>query len=205
MNPSRKVSNSGAPGAPLLRSTRRSTTVRGVVVGGAPLPVGEHHHHHHRTGAGPTKIKTERSTGAPEVDQDQQPPLREGKIMTHYANGRSFEYKVMEDLERSGWVSVRAAGSKGSTKADIVAFHPSGIVGMIQCKTNGIISAEEWNRLHEIALWSPNTIALIADRPSRGKIGYWLITGERVPYKPSMNRIAFSPHTLPTDSRLLTP
>lgn len=125
--------------------------------------------------------------------------------MTHYANGRSFEYKVMEDLERSGWVSVRAAGSKGDTKADIVSFHPTGIVALSQCKTNGIISAIEWNRLYEVAMWSPNTVALIADRPARGKIGYWLITGERVPYKPTMNRIAFNPHEVSANSRLVTP
>jgi Holliday junction resolvase len=114
--------------------------------------------------------------------------------MTHYANGRSFEYKVMEDLSVSGWVSVRAAGSKGSTKADIVAIHPTRGIMFVQCKTNGIISAEEWNRLHEIAGWHENTKAVIAERPKRGKIAYWEITGERVPYKPAKNRIEYFPH-----------
>jgi hypothetical protein len=115
--------------------------------------------------------------------------------MTHYANGRSFEYRVMEDLARSGWESVRAAGSKGGTKADIVALHPKGLIMLIQCKTNGIISAEEWNRIFEVASWAyPMTLAVIADRPARGKIGYHLITGTRVPYKPAMNRIPLDPH-----------
>ena len=114
--------------------------------------------------------------------------------MTHYNNGRSFEYRVMEDLSVSGWVSVRAAGSKGSTKADIIAFHPTKGIMLVQCKTNGIISAEEWNRLHEVAGWNGNTKAVIAERPKRGKIAYWEITGERVPYKPAKNRIEYFPH-----------
>lgn len=114
--------------------------------------------------------------------------------MTHYNNGRSFEYKVMDDLSVSGWVSVRAAGSKGSTKADIIAFHPERGIMLVQCKTNGIISAEEWNRLFQVAGWNVNTTAVIAERPARGKIAYWAITGERVPYKPSVNRIEYFPH-----------
>lgn len=116
--------------------------------------------------------------------------------MSHYANGRSFEYRVMEDLSVSGWVSVRAAGSKGSSKADIVSFHPTGAIMMIQCKTNGIISAEEWNRLYEVAGWNERATAIIAERPKRGVIAYWEITGERVPYKPTMNRIEYYPHSL---------
>jgi Holliday junction resolvase len=113
--------------------------------------------------------------------------------MTHYNNGRSFEYKVIDDLSVSGWVSVRAAGSKGTTKADIIAFHPTRGIMLVQCKTNGIISAEEWNRLHEVAGWNGNT-AVIAERPKRGKIAYWRITGKRVPYKPTVNRIEYFPH-----------
>lgn len=120
--------------------------------------------------------------------------------MTHYNNGRSFEYKVMEDLSVSGWVSVRAAGSKGSTKADIIAFHPTGQIMMVQCKTNGIISAEEWNRLYEVAGWNDSATAIIAERPKRGKIAYWAITGVRVPYKPSVNRIEYYPHSIPEKS-----
>jgi|SRR5688500_8737556 len=113
----------------------------------------------------------------------------------HYVNGSAFERKVMDDLSRSGWESVRAAGSKGGTKADIIAFHPKGLIMLIQCKTNGIISAEEWNRIFEVASWAyPMTLAVIADRPARGKIGYHLITGERIPYKPNMNRIPLDPH-----------
>jgi Holliday junction resolvase len=115
--------------------------------------------------------------------------------MTHYANGRSFEYRVMDDLSVSGWVSVRAAGSKGSTKADIIAFHPTRGIMLVQCKTNGIISAEEWNRLYEVAGWNDGvSVAVIAERPKRGKIAYWAITGQRVPYKPSVNRIEYFPH-----------
>lgn len=116
--------------------------------------------------------------------------------MTHYDRGRSFEYRVIDDLEVSGWVSVRAAGSKGPTKADIIAFHPVKGIILVQCKINGIVSAEEWNRIYEVSGWTPGTKAIIAERPKRGVIAYWQITGERIPYKPAMNRIEYLPHTL---------
>ncbi len=123
--------------------------------------------------------------------------------MAQYHRGATFERTVIEHLEGFGWASVRAAGSKGDTKSDIVSFHPTGLIMLVQCKLNGIISAEEWNRIHEIALWGPTTLAVIADKPARGKIGYWRITGERIPYKPNMNREPFDPAVSPVSAAAL--
>lgn len=54
--------------------------------------------------------------------------------MTNYTAGRSLEYRVIADLERDGYVCVRAAGSKGA--ADIVALKP-GQVLLVQAKRSG--------------------------------------------------------------------
>lgn len=40
--------------------------------------------------------------------------------MSHYDNGRQFEYKVRNALASDGYETIRAAGSKG--KVDLVAF-----------------------------------------------------------------------------------
>lgn len=110
-----------------------------------------------------------------------------------YQKGSTFERTIRDHLGTFGYVTVKAAGSKGDTKADLVSFHPTGRILLVQCKTNGIISAEEWNRIYEVASWSTSTLAIIAEKPARGKIAYWRITGERVSYKPHMNRVAFVP------------
>jgi Holliday junction resolvase len=118
--------------------------------------------------------------------------MKELSAAGRYRKGRTFEYACADALAAVGWRTVRAAGSKGETKADLVAFHPSGLVALVQCKaddSDGAISAAEWDALYETALWLPHTgIALIAYKPSRGKIKFDLITGYRVPRKPLMNR-----------------
>jgi Holliday junction resolvase len=40
--------------------------------------------------------------------------------VSHYRNGREFEYKVRDELTTNGYEVIRAAGSKG--KVDLVAF-----------------------------------------------------------------------------------
>lgn len=71
-----------------------------------------------------------------------------------YQQGRQFELKVAACLaEIGGMAVVRAAGSKGAGKMDLVAFAPDGRVLIVQCKTTGKISPGEWNRVVEIAGW----------------------------------------------------
>lgn len=72
--------------------------------------------------------------------------------MTHYAAGTRFEHKTIADLETNGYEIMRAAGSKGGTKADIAAFKPGQLL-LVQCKRSGTLPPDEWNRLHEVASW----------------------------------------------------
>jgi hypothetical protein len=70
-----------------------------------------------------------------------------------YQSGTAFERKTLDWLTGRGMAVVRAAGSKGAGKMDLVAFAPDGRVLIIQCKATGAISPAEWNRLVEIAGW----------------------------------------------------
>lgn len=63
-------------------------------------------------------------------------------MATNYERGRSFEYSVMKKLEKAGYVTVRAAGSKGP--ADIVAASRC-VLLFVQCKISGVLPPEEWN------------------------------------------------------------
>lgn len=71
----------------------------------------------------------------------------------HYNQGRQFETKTAGFLADAGMAVVRAAGSRGAGKMDLVAFAPDGRVLIIQCKATGAISPGEWNRLVEVAGW----------------------------------------------------
>lgn len=107
-----------------------------------------------------------------------------------YRKGARFEYDVRDHLEEHGWASTRAAGSKGGMKTDLVAFHPLGVILLVQCKTNGVISEAEWNRLYEVSLWNPSMRAVIAHKTT-GRISLDKIVGYRVRMKPMMNRIRY--------------
>jgi hypothetical protein len=120
-----------------------------------------------------------------------------GEARGKYRKGTAFERKIRDQLHAFGYAVARGAGSKGTSKADLVAFSPHGAILIIQAKTNGIISAAEWDRLYEIALWSaqayPNftvcrVIPVIAYKDARGKTLMDEITGFRVHRKPRENR-----------------
>lgn len=66
----------------------------------------------------------------------------------NYKRGRRLEYSVKDNLERLGYVTVRAAGSKGP--ADIIAMDSSRKY-FIQCKISGYIGVEEWNEIMRYA------------------------------------------------------
>ncbi len=72
--------------------------------------------------------------------------------MSHYAVGTRFEHKTIADLENNGYETMRAAGSKGGTKADIAAFKPGQLL-LVQCKRDGALPPGEWDRLVEVAAW----------------------------------------------------
>lgn len=118
----------------------------------------------------------------------------------HYNQGRQFETKTAGFLADTGMAVVRAAGSKGAGKMDLVAFAPDGRVLIIQCKATGAISPGEWNRLVEVAGWIDGPLSefsashhpyaptvcvpLVAMRGERAKPG--------TPWTPRFKRLAES-------------
>ncbi len=85
----------------------------------------------------------------------------------HYATGTRFEHKVRDDLIANGYEVVRAAGSKGSTKIDLLAVKP-GQALFIQCKSSGALPPAEWDRLVEVAAWV-GAVPLLAANGPRGR------------------------------------
>lgn len=106
--------------------------------------------------------------------------------MTHYTDGRRFEYVTRDDLLRDGYEVLRSAGSK--TKIDLVAFKPAQVL-LVQCKLDGKLSPAERAVLLRVAGWLPGVgIPLLAYRPGiRGvPVAYACLTGpgpkQRVPW-----------------------
>lgn len=103
----------------------------------------------------------------------------------HYAKGTRFEHDVMDDLfDNHGFACMRAAGSKGSTKIDVIAFKLGYPLLFIQAKAGPSVSKEEWDRLFEVASWYPGAaIAVIASKvPGRREPDYYKITGPKILY-----------------------
>jgi len=61
--------------------------------------------------------------------------------------GRTFEYKVRDDLAANGYWVMRSPASK--SPVDMVAVKP-GQVLFVQAKLNGRLDPEEWNVLFEL-------------------------------------------------------
>lgn len=98
--------------------------------------------------------------------------------MSHYAKGTRFEHKVRDDLTANGYLVMRAAGSKGGTKADLVAFKPGQLL-LIQCKTDGRITAGEWDQIVTVASWVEG-LAILAINGERGRgVNYVRLLGPK--------------------------
>lgn len=100
--------------------------------------------------------------------------------MTGYAVGTRFEHKVRDHLHENGYEVVRAAGSKGGTKADLIAFKPGQLL-LIQCKRDGKLSAAEWDRLVEVAGWVGGVALLAANGPRGRGVHYQRLLGPKRP------------------------
>lgn len=87
--------------------------------------------------------------------------------MSHYAVGTRFEHKIRDDLTENGFEVIRAAGSKGSSKVDLVALKPGQLL-LIQAKRSGVLGPDEWDRVHEVAGWV-GAVALLARNGPRGR------------------------------------
>lgn len=99
--------------------------------------------------------------------------------MSLYAKGRRYEWKVRDHLHEAGFTVVRAAGSKGDSKIDLIALHPDGRVLFVQCKKDGFLPPGEWNRLVEVARWS-GALPVVASGGG-AHVGLWLLTAMKIP------------------------
>ena len=107
--------------------------------------------------------------------------------MTHYDDGRRFEYVVRNALIDDGYWVTRSAGSK--TKVDLVAVKP-GEVLFVQAKRDGKISPAERLELLQLAAMLPGVAApILAYRTGRpAHVVYALLLGpgpkDRCPWIP---------------------
>lgn len=99
--------------------------------------------------------------------------------MTHYADGTRFERKVRVHLAGNGYEVIRAAGSKGGTKADLVALKPGQLL-LIQCKRAGILPPGEWDRLVQVAGWVGALPLLAANGPLGRGVTYTRLCGPKL-------------------------
>lgn len=101
--------------------------------------------------------------------------------MSHYAAGRRFEWQVRDDLADNGYIIVRAAGSKGDAKVDLIAIKPGQLL-FVQCKsTAGALGPAEWDRLVEVSAMV-GAVPVLAAKGGRGQgIQYTRLLGRKVP------------------------
>lgn len=99
-------------------------------------------------------------------------------MVDQYRRGATFERKIVSDLRAKGYETIRAAGSRGSSKVDIFAWHPDGQLLFVQCKINGKLPSEEWNRVREVASWVGAQPVLATN--NKAIIQYWYLVDDRV-------------------------
>ena len=90
--------------------------------------------------------------------------------------GIAFEYKVIAELVKDGYVTMRAAGSKGAI--DVAAFKP-GQQLLVGCKRGGVCSAAEWDRLIELAGWVGAVPLLAVNGPKGRGVDFWRLCGPK--------------------------
>lgn len=134
-----------------------------------------------------------------------QPPLN-NRDLQRYAKGTRFEYKIRDDLSSRGYLVVRAAGSKGKAKIDLVAFRLGAPMMLIQAKTGGAISKLEWDRVFMVAGWYPGvSVAVLAVNGPKGRgVTYTRITGLRVPYARVQACVDYDPGPVLPDAEAMT-
>jgi Holliday junction resolvase len=92
------------------------------------------------------------------------------------AGGIRFEYKTIGELVKDGYVTMRAAGSKGAI--DIIAMKPGQHL-FVSVKRGGRISAAEWDRLVELASWNGAIPVLAVNGPKGRGIVLWRLLGPK--------------------------
>ena len=132
-------------------------------------------------------------------------PMTAQQARGKYQKGTRFEYQIRDKLQACGYAVARGAGSKGSSKADLVAFSPHGSILLIQAKTDGNIKLAEWDRVYEVAMYSARltmvstptgdqpimvqpVVPIVAFKDERGRLLMDELTDYRIKGKPQLNR-----------------
>jgi Holliday junction resolvase len=95
----------------------------------------------------------------------------------NYQRGASLERDVLQALKVHYPLAIRSAGSHGVV--DVVAVGIDHVL-LVQCKRNGRLDPAEWNELWDLAQETQG-IPVLADRPPRKAIRYWMLTGPKEP------------------------
>ena len=95
---------------------------------------------------------------------------------TNYARARAFEYRVRDDMASKGWVAVRSPASKTPVDVYCIGWHRC---VFIQCKTDGRLGTDEWNRFLELCE-SVDAVPVLASKGRNGRgIDYQRIVGRK--------------------------
>lgn len=114
-------------------------------------------------------------------------PTYGGPAPRHYAGGTRFEHKVIKDLETNGYATVRAAGSKGAMKIDVLAAKPGQLL-FVQCKRSGVLPPDEWDTLYACAGWV-GALPILASNGERGRgVQYIRLAGPKERGRPMRNQ-----------------
>jgi len=84
-------------------------------------------------------------------------------VRTNYHRGRDFEYRVKRELERMGWVVIRAAASR---PVDLVAMR-GGRILFIECKKDGRADPGQLERQRELARRAGAELVVVSRRGLR--------------------------------------
>ncbi len=93
---------------------------------------------------------------------------------TQYARGRDFEYQVMKDMGRRGYLTLRSPASKSPVDVHCIK---KGELVFVQCKTSGVMGVSEWNGFLDYCE-SVGALPIMAEK-SGGKTKYMRITGKK--------------------------
>jgi Holliday junction resolvase len=99
--------------------------------------------------------------------------------MAGYASGRTFEWKIRDHLAENGYSVIRAAGSKGNAKVDLIAIKPGQLLFVQAKSTAGALGPDEWDRLVEVSAWV-GAVPILAAKGGRGQgIQYTRLLGPK--------------------------
>jgi len=94
---------------------------------------------------------------------------------THYASGRTFEYRAKNFLQAKGFFVMRAPQSKGP--ADLIAYN-KGRCLLIQCKIGDWHQIDAWNEFYRVCI-KHGAEPIYCTKKEEGRMIFYLITGEK--------------------------